>query len=289
MTGKLSEQRITYKDEEGESHEKYDEPWFFQWLLSWEFTSWFRTTLTHTAMAVPREGTLWGDILQINFPLIGTTWSETTHGPVTDRIFSAQFEARWRHAPWPLLPAAAGRLFWDYAGTDFLPSGPEGNVPQISNPASVIGIELVDPGWDLAFEYAELVHDDVLWYSNSGFAEGYSHEGWLLGHELGGSGESLTGWVNVRPEAWGLETALKVRRATWGMKSKTPGDGNQTTVALTVKNLPTGAAGGPAADAPAASPLLWEITAEWNSEEAVPLDAQGEKRSWWRVYCRLGI
>jgi hypothetical protein len=287
--GLLSEQMISYEDEEGTRYEKMDEPWIFQWLVGWEFTSWFRTTLTHTALAVPREGSLWGDILQINFPIKGTTWSETTHGPVTDRVFSAQFEGRWRHAPWPLLPAAAGRLFWDYAGTDFLPSGPEGIVPQISIPASVIGIELVDPGWDLAFEYAELVHEDVLWYSNSGFAEGYSHEGWLLGHELGGSGESLTGWVNVRPEPWGLETGLRVRRATWGMESKTPGDGSQTTVALTVKNLPAGTGGGPAADAPVASPLLWEITAEWNSEEAVPLDAQGEKRSWWRLYCRLGI
>jgi hypothetical protein len=297
MTGKLSKQRITYQDEEGESHEKYDEPWFFQWLLSWEFTSWFRTTFTHTAMAVPREGTLWGDILQINFPLIGTTWSETTHGPVTDRIFSAQFEARWRHAPWPLLPASAGRLFWDYAGTDYLPSGPGGYVPQISVPASVIGVELVDPAWDLGLEYAELVHPDVLWYSNSGFPDGgYSHDNWLMGHSLGGSGESIMGVVRVRPAGWGLEPGLLMRSSTWGMSKYTPGTGRQSTVAFSVKNLPQGAPGGPSPEPDPPSPLLWEITAEWNREKAEPGAYQEDpqavasaEKDWWRVYVKVGL
>jgi hypothetical protein len=247
-------------------------------------------------MAVPREGTLWGDILQINFPLLGTTWSETTHGPVTDRIFSAQFEARWRHAPWPLLPAAAGRVFWDYAGTDYLPGGPGDAIPQISVPASVIGLELFSPAWDLGVEYAELVHEDVLWYSNSGFPEeGYSHEGWLLGHALGGSGESWTGLVTVRPAGWNLEPGLKFRHATWGMPAETPGTGRQITVGLSVKNLPPRAPGGPEPKGPPPSPLLWEITAEWNREladQGAYLEdpaAAAEEKDWWRVYCKLEI
>ncbi len=287
MTGRLSAQQIRYGDENQEIHEKTAHPWFFQWLIGWKVTSWFRATFTHAAMAVPREGTLWGDILQINFPIQGTTWSETTHGPVTDRVFSAQFEARWRHAPWPLLPAAGGRVFWDYAGTDFLPSGPGGVVPQISIPASVIGIELVDPAWDLGFEYSELVHPDVLWYSNGGFSEGYSHDGWLMGHALGGSGEAFTGVVRVRPRGWGLEPGLHVRRATWGMEKHTPGTGEMTTVALSVKNLPSGPPGGPLAEEPPSSPLLWEITMEWNRESADPGSRQ--EKDWWRVYFKIGI
>jgi len=285
MTGLLTEQMISYRDEEAEHHEKLARPWFFQWLVGWRLTSWFRTTLTSTAMAVPREGTLWGDILQINFPLIGTTWSETTHGPVTDRIFSAQFEARWRHAPWPLLPAAAGRVFWDYAGTDYLPGGPWGLVPQISIPASVIGFEMVDPNWDVGLEYSELVHENVLWYSNSGFAGGYSNEGWLMGDALGGSGEAWAALVRVRPRGRGLETGLRFRTATWGMPRYTPGTGAQTTLGLSVGRLPAGRdlESGPA------SPLLWEITAEWNREKASPDNAAGQETSWWRVYFKAAI
>ncbi|MEN8006002.1 MAG: hypothetical protein ABFS42_03265 [Candidatus Krumholzibacteriota bacterium] len=290
MTGRLTERLVRYRGRVDIYHEKADQPWFFQWLIGWRFTSWFRTTFTHTAMAVPREGSLWGDLLQINFPIKGTTWSETTHGPVTDRIFSAQLEARWRHAPWPLLPAAAGRVFWDYAGTDFLPSGPGGWVPQISIPSSVIGVELVDPAWDLGLEYSELLHETVLWYSNSGFpTEGYSHDGWLLGHALGGSGESFTGLVRVRPPGRGLEPALRVRHATWGMVGVTPGSGRLTTVALSVKNLPSGPPWGPAADLAPPSPLLWEITAEWNRENAAPGDGSDAEKDWWRVYFKVGI
>ena len=295
-TGRLSEQLVRYQDAEEAIHEKTAHPWFFQWLVGWRVTSWFRAAFTHTAMAVPREGTLWGDILQINFPIKGTTWSETTHGPVTDRIFSAQFEARWRHAPWPVLPSAAGRLFWDYAGTDYLPSGPGGLVPRISVPASVIGVELVDPVWDLGLEYAELVHENVLWYSNSGFPEGYSHDGWLLGHALGGSGESFTGLVRIRPRGWGLEPGLRVRHATWGMEHLTPGTGEMTTMALSVKNLPSGPPGGPLTEGPPPSPLLWEIILEWNHEEADPAaftenptGGSRVEKDWWRVYFKVGI
>lgn len=284
-TGVLSERLVRYQDAEEQLYEKTAHPWFFQWLIGWRVTPWFRATFTHAAMAAPREGTLWGDVLQINFPIKGTTWSETTHGPVTDRIFSAQFEGRWRHAPWPILPAAAGRLFWDYAGTDYLPSGPGGVVPRISVPASVIGIELVDPDWDLAFEYSELVHEDVLWYSNSGFPEGYSQDGWLMGHGLGGSGESdLRRGPGQAPRLGGAAGAARAA-GDLGDGQPDPGTGRQTTVALSVKNLPSGAQ----SEGPPSSPLLWEITAEWNREKADPVAGPGDQKDWWRVYCRFGI
>ena len=55
-------------------------PWFMEWLLGWEPVSWFRFTATQAAMAASQDGTLWPDILQINFPLIGTTWAERPTG-----------------------------------------------------------------------------------------------------------------------------------------------------------------------------------------------------------------
>mgnify|MGYP000703531598 CR=1 FL=1 len=43
----------------------------------------------------------------------------------------------------PLLPAAAGRVYWEYGGEDFLPDERLGLWPKVAAPASVIGAELV--------------------------------------------------------------------------------------------------------------------------------------------------
>ena len=270
-SGRLTERRVRYGDPWGRQ-EKTAAPWFFQWLVGWDVTGWFRTTFTHTVMATPREGTLWPDLLQVNFPLIGTTWREMESGPITDRLFAAQMEVRWRRAPWPVLPAAAGRLYWDYGGTDFLPSGPGGIIPQISLPASVAGVELVSPGWDLVLEYAETFHSIGLWYSNSGYPEGYTQDGWLLAHAQGGGAESFAGLVRVRPAGWALQAELGATRTTWN-QSRLPGTGERNTVSLTVGGRP---------------PRLWRVTAEHVAETATPKDAPGQVRRWWRVYFKLG-
>ena len=51
MTGKLTDRLVRYGDREGTLHEKFAEPWFFQWLVGWQPLSWFRLAATHTAMA----------------------------------------------------------------------------------------------------------------------------------------------------------------------------------------------------------------------------------------------
>jgi len=291
--GLLSSRTVDYQDEIG-NHTKRDEPWYFQWLVGWQLTSWFRTQFTHSVVVNAREGTLWPDLLQINFPLVGTTWREGESGPITDRIFAAQMELRWREAPWPVLPSGAGRLFWDYGGTDFLPSGPGGVVPEISIPASVLGCELLSPSWDLGFEYAELHHENVLWYSNGGYVEGYSHEQTLLGHPLGGSGEAITGLVRIRPARWGCQLSLQGRRSRWGAPGLTPGTGERDAVALTLRRTPrlgdTDWSSGPAAA------LVWEVSAEWNREQADPAGHSsnsapdtGLERDWWRLLFKVGI
>lgn len=268
-------------------------PWFFQWLIGWE-VEFVRATLSHSAMAAPREGSLWGDLWQINFPTRDTTWDEVDGGPVTDRILAVQLEVRWRRAPWPLLPSAAGRLYWDYGGTDTLPSGPGGYVPQISVPASVIGFELLGPVWDLGMEYAELTHPDVLWYTNTGFPEtGYSHEDWVLGHGLGGSGERLGGVVRWRPGDRGLQAALDVGRSEWGTAGQTPGTGSRWTAALTLGRDPMALES--VRERPRPS-LLWSATLEWNREEADrdayeadPGPDASAGRDWWRLFLKLAI
>jgi hypothetical protein len=73
------------------------------------------------------------------------------------------------------------------------------------------------------------------------------------------------------------------------MEKRTPGNGSLTTVALSVQNMPRGISGGPGGDQSPARPLLWEVTAEWNDEEAVPFSSAGDRKSWWRVYCKVGI
>ena len=289
-TGVLSAQNTRFRQGDGSFWESYAHPWFFQWLIGWQPVSWARVTFSHTAMATAIDGTLWPDLLQINFPKLGTTWKEKREGPVTDRIFSAQMEFRWRRAPWPVLPAAAGRAWWDYAGTDFMPSGPGGLIPEITIPASVAGVELVDARWDLAVEYAELEHNAALWYTNGGYSDGYSHEGWVLGHELGGSGEAWTAVVRLRPRGWPVELACQAATATWGMPHQTPGQGERQSLGLTVSNLP----GLQRAAVPGCTPVRWSFTAEVLRERAAPVSddpaqpaPRGGKKDWWRAYVKL--
>ena len=255
--GRLSGRQVA--DERAVAGTRADHPWFFQWLLRWRTTDWFRIGCSLTAIAVPREGTLWPDLLQINFPVVGDTWREMETGPLTDRLFATQMEFRWGRAPWPWLPAAAGRAWWDYAGTDFLPRGPGGLIPEISAPASVAGIELVSPRWDLAVEYAETLHPLVLWYSNSSFPDGYTNDDWLLGHSLGGAGEQISGLVRWRPRlgggSWYAEGGLS--RATWGAEGHTPTLARRWSGSLTIGGLRHGVPG------------PWRAHAVWSRWEAL--------------------
>ncbi|MFH1843047.1 MAG: capsule assembly Wzi family protein [bacterium] len=253
--GLLSSRDIVYRDISF-THQRQDRPWLFQWLLTFPHTRWLRTTVTSSALALPRDGTLWPDLLQVNFPLLGATESETDRGPLTDRFISFQFEARYRNAPWPILPAAAGRLYWEYAGEDFLPDSRFGVLPQISAPASVAGWELVSPGWDVVFEFAELEHPNVLWYEHDTFTGGYTHRNWLVGHPLGGTGRSYSGWVCWRPAWLGCEAEWHLSHHRWGARGYTPGNAERITRALCLRQ-PTAAS-------------RWELRVEWISEKYWP-------------------
>ncbi len=255
-------------------------PWFMEWLVGWEPVSWFRFTASQGTMVASQDGSLWPDLLQINFPVIGTTWQEAAHGPITDRIFAVGFEGRWRDAPWPVLPSAAGRVWWEYGGTDFLPSGPGGVWPEIAAPASVAGIALLSSRWDLEAEYSELWHDSVLWYSNGGFPEGYTQDGQLLAHQLGGSGESLAGTVRVRPAGLGLEAGLTLTHATWGIPGLTPGEGERWSVLGSLARLP---------QPEDRAPLLWTLKGELRREQATPSAVVTARRTWGRLWLEVGL
>lgn len=273
--GTLSVQDISYFEGD-ERVSRRERPWFFQWLLTFRHTAWLRTTVVSSALAVARHGTLWPDLLQINFPLLSATPAEEDRGPVTDRIFALQFEARFRNAPWPLLPAAAGRLYWEYGGEDFLPLDEVDFLPRISVPASVAGIELVSPRWDLAVEYAELVHPEVLWYAHGNFQAGYSQQGWVLGHPLGGSGESWRGGLRWRPRGTTWQVGLMASRSNWGQEGMTPGKARRATLAVSLQQR-TGMA-------------LWQLGAEMNEEEVAPFGETGdgpEKACWLRTWLRF--
>lgn len=244
-----------------------DHPWFFQWLVRWRLTDWARLGFTHVALAAPRSGTLWPDVLRINFPPPGVTWDEADAGPYTDRLFAAQLELRWRDAPWRWLPAAGGRAWWEYAGEDFLPRGPWGLLPEIAAPASVAGVELVGPRWDLAVEYAETLHPLVLWYSNSSFPSGYEHEGWLLGSALGGAAERISGLVRWRGGD-ALEVELGLARTEWGAEGHAPGLARERNVWLAVAPLGGGVPG------------PWRARLDWRRSEELASEVSGRRR-WW--------
>jgi hypothetical protein len=277
--GSLSAQDIVFFDG-AERVSRHERPWFFQWLLTFRHTSWLRTTVVSSAVAVARQGSLWPDLLQINFPLLSATPAEVERGPVTDRIFALQFEARFRNAPWPLLPAAAGRLYWEYGGEDFIPMDELDFLPRISAPASVAGVELVSPRWDLAAEYVVLDHPTVLWYSHSNFRDGYSQQGRVLGHPLGGSGRSIRGGLCWRPRGTTWQIGLGADYGTWGRKGMTPGQAERTTLQLTL-----GKPGGL---------TRWHLGAAWNDEQVTAFTGQeddaesgAERARWVRAWLRF--
>jgi hypothetical protein len=229
---------------------------FQQWLFTWSHTPWLRTTVTHAVMAAARGGrTLWPDLMQVNFPLLDATWSEVEHGPVTDRIFSLAFEARFRQAPWPLLPRA-GRVWWEYGGEDYRPHDFLPLVPAIAAPASLAGIELVDRRWDVGAQYLETRHPRVLWYSNTGFVDGYTHRGVLLGHPLGGAVEAWTAVVRWRPGRGDDEWELRGRTSSWQVDRSLPARARREEVSF-----------GWRADA-AAHGGRWQVSCGWVREQS---------------------
>jgi hypothetical protein len=178
------------------------------------------------------------------------------------------------------LPAAAGRIWWEYGGTDYLPSGPGGVFPEIAAPASIVGCALLEPRWDLVCEFTELRHETVLWYANGGFPEGYSHDGWLLAHTLGGSGQALAGTVRVRPAGLRLEAGVTLAAATWKMAGAPWGEGRRTSVRATLRRLP--AAG--------QRPFLpWALHGEIRREEAGEPGADLIRRTWGRIWLDVGL
>ncbi len=246
-----------------------DEPWFLQWLVAWEPARWLTSGASLGALALPRAGTLWPDVFQVAFPALSATENELERGPVTDRIFSVMFEARWRGAPWIVLPSAAGRVYWEYGGEDFNPPGLVPLVPQISAPASVLGAELVGPRWDLLVEFAELEHPRVLWYAHHAFDDGYAHDGWVLGHPLGGGGRSLAGEARWRPRGSGRELVLRGERMTTGRPGATPGRARRWTGEMSWR----------AADG--LGP--WGATAAWTRERVELFTGAAASADWWSL------
>lgn len=235
--GVTSEQTIRYETPAGRRWHRAN-PLLTQWLLTWDHRSWWRTTVCGTALSASRQGqALWPDLIQVNFPLLDATWNEVDYGPVTDRMVSLIMEARWRRAPWSLLPRAAGRVWWEYAGEDFRPHDQLPLLPEISAPANLAGVELVDHRWDLAVEYLLTRHSRVLWYGNSGFSDGYTHRGLLLGHELGGGAEAWTGLVRWRTRAGTDELELRGRSARWLAGNRVPEDAHRREIDLSWRRL----------------------------------------------------
>jgi len=260
-----SEQTIGYQDASGRQ-ERRARPVLMQWLVTWDHTPWWRTTLTHAVMAAAREGgALWPDLLQINFPLLDATWNEVDYGPVTDRLFSITMEARWREAPWPLLPGAAGRLYWEYGGEDFRPHDILPVVPEISAPASLAGVELVGDRWDLGAEFLDTRHPRVLWYGNVGFSRGWTEDGAVLGHPLGGAVRAWTGLVRWRTRGGADELELRGRTARWELAGRLPQPAGRDEVTLRWRRL--------------AGRGAWSLAAGWVREEMGDSSAH-----WWQAH-----
>lgn len=274
--GRLSERAFVFENEYGRQ-ESWAHPWYFQWLMSWRPWDFCRLTATQGAMASARDASLWPDLLQINFPVIGTTWRERDSGPTTDRIFALQMEIFWREVPLGFLPSEAGRAYWDYGGTDFLPSGFGGVIPEISIPASVAGVELVSRRWDLNLEYHSTYHYRELWYGNYGYPEGYTQEGAVLGHRIGGGARGGQVKVGLRPGSGRWEGLCRVRHTRWDHDRFLPGDAERTSISLQVGRNPEHHLDG----------TIWSAEIGWSREDVRPQEGPDANPDVWRVIIRI--
>lgn len=227
--GTTSRQTVVFDDPAGRRRSS-ERPLLVQWLVGWNHTSWWRSTLTQSALAAPRgEGGVWLDLPVVAFPWTGTTWSELERGPVTDRILSFATEVRFRDAPWSCLPSRAGRVWLEYGGEDAIAEG----IPEFSAPGTVLGCELVDDRGDLAFEFRETRHPRVLWYAHSDLADGFSHDGWVLGLPTGGAAQTWHIVARWRPGgSTADEWILDARRTAWADNVALPGTATRASVTL---------------------------------------------------------
>ncbi len=101
------------------------------------------------------------------------------------------------------------------------------------------------------------------------------------------------GLARIRPANWGFQAEFQGKLASWGMRGYTPGTGECLSLGLTLTRTPQ-AKGRQVENL--SSPLLWEVTAEWNQEKAdpwghlnYPPTGSEVTRNWWRLVFKIGI
>ncbi|MEO2069364.1 MAG: capsule assembly Wzi family protein [Desulfurobacteriaceae bacterium] len=87
---------------------------------------------------------------------------------------------------WKFQPFKGGKLYYVYAGDDAIkPEGPFG-LPVPTAAVHIIGTSLTTGYTRVIVEYAETVDETARWYTHHMYPDGYTYEGFIIGHAMGG-------------------------------------------------------------------------------------------------------
>ncbi len=174
--------------------------------LTWQPTRWFVLGGTRTVL-FGGEGNayVWtfGSVLDL---LLGRNENRNTaDGTLNDTDQKGSVD--WTIYLWPLLRhvpwVKGGSFYGHYGGED----SPQGGSPLPSAPARTYGLELVAGGSLLRIEGSNTTDDHNLWYWHKIYTDGYTTQGRVMGHPMGGDRKSYSVSLEVPVKLVGLALA----------------------------------------------------------------------------------
>ncbi|MGA1843650.1 MAG: capsule assembly Wzi family protein [bacterium] len=190
LYGRTSAMPVEYT-EAGTEVMVFTKPHFGGMRIDFSPSPLFEFGASMAAHFIGRDGLDLDDVKEVFFPRHKAVNREETEGPVTDRV--ASFDASL-NLSLPFRRLHGMRAYVEYGGTDL--SFVERLYPRLTDVATLYGLYLDTGSTDLRVEYAQnLDHDDTRWYTHGQFLDGYTHDGSIIGHAIGGAARDV--WVRM--------------------------------------------------------------------------------------------
>ncbi|MGA1795604.1 MAG: capsule assembly Wzi family protein [bacterium] len=190
LYGRTSAMPVRYR-ESGAEVTVFTKPHFGGMRIDFSPSPRFEFGASMAAHFIGRDGLSLDDVKEVFFPRHKAVNREETEGPVTDRV--ASFDASL-NLSLPFRRLRGMRAYVEYGGTDL--SFVDRFYPRLTDVATLYGLYIDTGATDLRVEYAQnLDHDDTRWYTHGQFLDGYTHDGSIIGHAMGGAARDV--WVRM--------------------------------------------------------------------------------------------
>jgi len=190
LYGRTSGMPVRY-NEAGTETTLFTKPHFGGMRVDLSPSPMFEFGASMAAYFIGRDGLSVDDVKEVFFPRHNAVNREETEGPVTDRV--ASFDASF-NLPLRFQRLQGMRAYVEYGSTDL--SFVDRLYPRLMDVATLYGLYLDTGSTDLRVEYAQnLEYNDTRWYTHGQFLDGYTHDGSIIGHAMGGAARDV--WVRM--------------------------------------------------------------------------------------------